>query len=76
MNEIVSRWFGWVAVAGGVGSLTAGVTMFLGFGIVPGWLSIAFAIVVSLWLLAVGILLWRRANARPADELPDRAARA
>ena len=49
---------GWV---GGSGSLIAGVTMFLGVGLLPEWLFIVFAIVVSLWMVAIGILMWRRA---------------
>ena len=54
-------WLGWVGVVGGSGSLVAGVTMFLGVGLLPEWLFIVFAIVVSLWMVAMGILMWRRA---------------
>ena len=54
-------WLGWVGVVGGSGSLIAGVTKFLGVGLLPEWLFIEFAIVVSLWMVAMGILMWRRA---------------
>ena len=38
-----------------------GVTMFLGVGLVPEGLFIVFALVVSLWMVAMGVLMWRRA---------------
>lgn len=59
---VVSRrypaWLGWIGVGGGAGSLAVGAMMFLGAGFVPSGLFIAFAIVVSIWMLAMGILLW------------------
>jgi hypothetical protein len=55
-------WIGWVGAAGGAASLLGGVLQFLGaiprevrFVIVP-------AQVVSLWFVAVGLLMWRRAR--------------
>jgi hypothetical protein len=56
-------WLGWVGVVGGAGSLVVGVMMFLGVGFVPGWLFIVFALVVGLWMVAMGGLMWRRARA-------------
>jgi hypothetical protein len=54
-------WLGWVSVVGGVGSLVSGVTMFLGTEKLPERFYIPFALVVSLFMLIVGIYMWRRA---------------
>jgi len=61
-------WLGWVGVAGGAGSLVTGVMMFLGVDFFPAWLFIVFALVVSLWMLAMGVLMWRQSNAIPNPE--------
>lgn len=55
-------WLGLVGVAGGLGSLVVGALMFLGVDFVPSRLFIAFAIVVSVWMVAMGYLLWLRAG--------------
>ena len=56
-------WLGWVGVAGGTASFLGGVLQFL--GVVPGSerLVIVPAQVVSLWMVAMGVLMWRRAGA-------------
>lgn len=53
-------WLGWVGIVGGAGSLVGGVLTFLGvsFGSEP--LFIVFAQLVSLWMVAMGVLMWRR----------------
>jgi hypothetical protein len=53
-------WLGWIGVIGGTGSLTMGILMFLRIRVIPERVYIAFAILVSLWLLVTGILMWRR----------------
>jgi hypothetical protein len=54
------RWLGWLAVAGGAGALTAGVTQFLGFDLVPYPLLYGgFVIPLNLWLAWMGITMWR-----------------
>ncbi|MGI8688966.1 MAG: hypothetical protein ACR2M3_10340 [Thermomicrobiales bacterium] len=53
-------WLGWVGAVGGSGSLVLGTMMFLGR---PEMLYVAFAIVVSVWMVAMGVLMWRRADA-------------
>lgn len=62
LAAVVSRrypaWLGWVGVIGGSGSLVIGVLMFLDAGFVPSGLFIPFAIIASLWMLAMGGLLW------------------
>ncbi len=55
-------WLGWIGVVGGAGSLAAGVSMFLGTAIFPERLFIAFAVLVSLWMVAIGYLMWRKTS--------------
>jgi hypothetical protein len=55
-------WLGWVGVVGGLGSLLAGMLMFVGASFIPRWLFIIFAVIVSLWMVAMGWLMWRRAG--------------
>jgi hypothetical protein len=60
------RWLGWVAVVAGCGALLAGTTRFLGFGLVPYPLLYGgFVIPLSLWLAAMGVLMWRRTRTAP-----------
>ena len=57
------RWLGWVAVVAGTGALLAGTTRFLGIGLVPYPLLYGgFVIPLSIWLAALGGLMWRRAR--------------
>lgn len=57
------RWLGWVAVVAGTGALLAGTTRFLGIGLVPYPLLYGgFVIPLSIWLAAMGVLMWRRAR--------------
>ena len=55
-------WLGWVGVVGGVGSLVGGVLMFLGADLGRERLFIVFAQIVSLWMVAMGALMWRHAG--------------
>jgi hypothetical protein len=64
LDRSYPTWLGWFGFVGGLGSLLCGVTMFLGAGLVPEWLFIVFALVVSLWMVAMGVLMWRRAATR------------
>lgn len=52
-------WLGYVGLVGGAASLLGGVLQFL--GVVPGTerLVIVPAQLVSLWMVAMGVLLWR-----------------
>jgi hypothetical protein len=53
-------WLGWLAVVGGAGALTAGVSRFLGFDLVPFPLLYGgFVIPLNLWLAWMGITMWR-----------------
>jgi hypothetical protein len=61
LDRSYPAWLGWFGFVGGFGSLFCGVTRFLGVGLVPEGLFIVFALVVSLWMVAMGVLMWRRA---------------
>lgn len=55
------HWMGWIAVAAGSGALLAGTTRFLGIELVPYPLLYGgFVIPLSIWLAAMGVLMWRR----------------
>ena len=61
-------WLGWVGFVGGAGSLACGMLMFLSVGLFPGRLYIAFALVVSVWMVAMGVLMWRSAGSTQNGE--------
>jgi hypothetical protein len=63
LDRSYPTWLGWFGLIGGLGSLLCGVTMFLGVGLAPEGLFIVFALIVSLWMVAMGVLMWRRADA-------------
>jgi hypothetical protein len=52
-------WLGWVGVAGGTGSLVAGILMFIGSSFFPSWLFIVFALVVTVWMVGIGVIMLR-----------------
>jgi hypothetical protein len=56
-------WLGWVGVAGSIASFLGGVLQFLGVVSGSERLVIVPAQVVSLWMVAMGVLMWRRAGA-------------
>ncbi|MGH2598880.1 MAG: DUF4386 family protein, partial [Dehalococcoidia bacterium] len=67
-------WLGWIGVVGGAGSLIAGMAMFATDDAVPDAFFVAGALVISVFMLVVGILLWDLAGqAAPAGN-GDRAA--
>ena len=57
-------WLGWVAVLAGLGSLVTGVTRFVGLDqLIPDPVFFpVFALPASLWIAALGVLMWRRAT--------------
>jgi hypothetical protein len=56
------RWLGWVAFFAGIGSILAGIIQALtGKPTVASLiLTIIGPTVITLWMLVIGVLLWRR----------------
>jgi hypothetical protein len=55
-------WLGWVGFIGGAGSLVIGLAMLLG---VRTGLAVPFAVVISLFMVVLGWLLWNQSEPRP-----------
>lgn len=60
------RWAGWVAVVTGGAGLLGGIGTYLGTGEAAFLLALAGGAASSLWLAAMGVLMWRRAATLPA----------
>lgn len=58
------RWLGGVAILAGSGALIAGTTMFVGLDLIPfPVLYGGFVLPLNVWLVVMGVLMWRRAGA-------------
>lgn len=75
VSRCYPAWVGWVAVAGGTGSLVGGVLILVGVSAGAGQLFIVFAQIVSLWMVAMGVLMWRRAGGRRVADADSRSGR-
>jgi hypothetical protein len=51
-------FWGWLGLAGGLGSLIAGLLLFFGVTGLPTGLSIVCAVIISLYMIVLGVLLW------------------
>lgn len=64
LSGVYPAWLGWTAAAAGVGSVGAGLVQ--AFTGEPTTLSLVLTIigptVISLWILIMGVLLWRKAS--------------
>jgi hypothetical protein len=49
-------WLGWIGLIGGAGSLVVGIAMFLDMA--PAGLAVPFAVVLSLFMVILGWLMW------------------
>lgn len=60
MSRRYPAWLGWFGVVGGTGSFLGGLLQFL--DVIPGTERrvIVFAQAVSLWMVGMGVLMWRR----------------
>ncbi|HZO31769.1 MAG TPA: hypothetical protein VFH48_37905 [Chloroflexota bacterium] len=68
MSGRYPRWLGGVGVVGGVGALVGGILTFLGADLGRERLFVVFAQIVSLWMVAMGALMWRHAGAAQHGE--------
>lgn len=55
-------WLGWVGLIGGVGSLLCGIPMYFAKYFVSLDFYIPFAVLLSVWMIIVGVHLWSRAE--------------
>lgn len=55
-------WLGWVGFIGGAGSLLCGIPMFFGKYIVSLDFYVPFAVLLSVWMIVIGVHLWSRAE--------------
>jgi hypothetical protein len=62
LNRRYPRWLGLIGAIGGAGSLAGGVLMFFGSNLGRERLFIVFAQLVSLWMVMMGIVMWRQAR--------------
>lgn len=59
-------WLGWLGAAAGAGAGFTGVTRFLRLELVPAPVLFGvFGLGVSLWMVAMGALIWKRADKLP-----------
>ena len=59
-------WLGWVGAAAGAGAFFTGVTRFVQLELVPDPVLFGmFGLGVSLWMAAMGALMWKRAGKLP-----------
>jgi hypothetical protein len=67
------RWLGVVGLAGGLGTVAAGIAQaFTGFSALSMALSMTAGSLLLVWAIALGVLMWRLAPelAAPRDALP------
>lgn len=60
------RWLGPIALIGGTGALSVGAAGFLHVP-VPGLLFNVFALIVTLWVLVAGVVVWRAPARLPVE---------
>jgi hypothetical protein len=56
LSRLYPAWLGWIGFIGGAGSLVIGIAMFL--GLAPAGLAVPFAVVLSLFMVILGWLMW------------------
>ena len=60
LSRLYPAWLGWIGFIGGAGSLVVGIAMFL--GLAPAGLAVPFAVVLSLFMVVLGWLMWNQAR--------------
>jgi hypothetical protein len=63
-SSVYPKWLGWVAVLAGIGSALIGLNQaYKGPStLVTNVLFPIFSIIITIWVLVMGILLWRKAG--------------
>ena len=62
LSAVYPKWLGWVAVALGIASFTVGtVQAYVGLSVLgTNFLFAGFASLLTIWVLVMGILMWRK----------------
>ncbi|MBI4562136.1 MAG: hypothetical protein HY724_08815, partial [Candidatus Rokubacteria bacterium] len=66
-SDVYPKWLGWVAVLASIGSALVGLNLaYRGPSVLAAnVLFPIFSIVITLWVLVMGVLLWRKAGTAP-----------
>jgi hypothetical protein len=59
-SRLYPAWLGWIGFIGGAGSLVVGIAMFL--GLAPAGLAVPFAVVLSLFMVVLGWMMWSQSH--------------
>lgn len=65
LSEVYPKWLGWAAVVLGIASFIVGIVQaYVGLSVVgTNYLFSGFASLLTVWVLVMGILMWRKARA-------------
>jgi hypothetical protein len=62
-TDFYPKWLGWVAVVSGIGNALIAIVLFAqGWSLVTNNVFTLFALALTLWQLAMGVLMWRKAG--------------
>ncbi len=57
-------WLGWLGAAGGIGTIASGLlTAFTGFSTTTMNVSMPFGLMVAVWMVLIGALMWKQGSA-------------
>jgi hypothetical protein len=63
MSTVFPKWLGWVAVVAGLGTVADGVVKaYTGFSLLALEIGMPSNLLVIVWLLVIGSLMWRRSG--------------
>ncbi len=55
-------WLGWLGIGGGIGTIAGGLSVaFTGFSMTAMNVAMPFNLILVIWMVVIGILMWRRA---------------
>jgi len=72
LSRLYPAWLGWIGFIGGAGSLVIGIAMFL--GLAPAGLAVPFAVVLSLFMVVLGWLMWSQTQVAHQEPGPRESA--